>query len=48
MCDKVLLENGGTLVFVADCYRNLKMCNKSIDDYVHVLEFVLIAKRLKP
>ena len=34
MC-KVILENGGTSIFVPDCYENLKMCNKAIDKYAH-------------
>ena len=28
MCDKVILENGGTLKSVPDCYKNKKMCDK--------------------
>ena len=28
MCDKVILENGGTLKSVPDCYKNQKMCDK--------------------
>ena len=39
MCGKVLLENGGTLMFVPDCHKITKMCNKSVDNYVHALEF---------
>ena len=27
MCDKIILENGGTLTFISDCYKNQKMCN---------------------
>ena len=38
MCDKVILENGGTLK--SDCYKNQEMCNKAINDYSHALEFV--------
>ena len=26
MCDKVILENFGTLFFVPDCYKNQQMC----------------------
>ena len=40
MCDKAILENGGTIKSVPDCYRNKKMCNKAVDNYPHVLEFV--------
>ena len=28
MCGKVILENGGTLKSVPDCYKNKKMCDK--------------------
>ena len=31
MCDKVILENGGTLMFVCDCYKNHKKRNKVVD-----------------
>ena len=41
MCDKAILENGGTLESVSDCYKNQKMCNKVVDNYYHALEFVL-------
>ena len=40
MCDNVILENGGTLKSVPDCYKNQKMCNQTIDNYHHALEFV--------
>ena len=40
MCDRVILENGGTLMFVPDCYKNQKICNKAADNYPHALEFV--------
>ena len=33
MCDKAILENGGTLKFVPDCYKNQEMCNKAVDNY---------------
>ena len=38
ICDRVILENGGTLMFIPDFYKNKKMCNKAIDDYPHALE----------
>ena len=38
--DKVVLENGGTLMFVLNCYKNHKMCNKAFNNYDHALEFV--------
>ena len=40
MCDKSILENGGTLKSVPDCYKNQKMCDKAVDNYPHALEFV--------
>ena len=40
MCDKGILENGGTLKSVPDYYKNHEMCNKSVDNYPHALEFV--------
>ena len=30
MCNKAILENGGTLKFVPDCYKNQGMCNKQL------------------
>ena len=32
MCDQAILENGGTLNSVLDCYKNLKTWNKAVDD----------------
>ena len=40
MGDKAILKNGGTLKFVPDCYQNQEMCNKAVENYPHVLEFV--------
>ena len=40
MCDKAILENGGTLKSVLDCYKNQEMYNKAADNYPHALEFV--------
>ena len=34
MCDKVILENAGTLMFDPDCYKK-----KLIDNYHYALEF---------
>ena len=39
MYDKAIVENGGTLKFVPDCYKNQEMCNKAVDNYPHALEF---------
>ena len=33
MCDRVILENGGTLTFILECYKNQKMCNNVVDNY---------------
>ena len=40
MYDKAIVENGATLKFVPDCYKNQEMCNKAVDNYPHALEFV--------
>ena len=40
MCDKAILENGGTLKSVPGCCKNQKMCNKAIDNYLHASELV--------
>ena len=39
ICDKTILENGGTLKSVPDCYKNQRISNKSVDNYLHALEF---------
>ena len=38
MCDKAILENGGTLKSAPDCYKIEEMCNKAVDNYSHALE----------
>ena len=40
MCDKAILENGGTLKSIHDCCRNQEIYNKALDKYPHALEFV--------
>ena len=40
MCNKAILENGGTLKSVPNCYKNQEMHNKSVDNDNHALEFV--------
>ena len=40
MCGKIILENGGTLKSVPDCYQNQEMFNKAVDNYPHAEEFV--------
>ena len=37
MCDKAVVENGGTLKFVPDSYKNQNMCNQSADNYADAL-----------
>ena len=37
MCDKAILENGGTL---DSQYKTQEMCDKAIDNYAYLLEFV--------
>ena len=41
MCDNVILENRGMIMFIS---RNLY---KAVDNYLHVLELVPVAIRLK-
>ena len=40
MCDKFILEIGGILMFVPDCYKNQNICKKAADIYHHALGFV--------
>ena len=42
MCDTAVLENGGALGSVPDCYcyKNQNLRDKAIDNYPHVLKFV--------
>ena len=35
--DKVILENGGMLMFILDPYKDQNMCNKAVDNYAHAL-----------
>ena len=46
MCEKTILENGGTLKSVHDFYKNQEMCNKAVDNFPHALEF--FSKCYKP
>ena len=32
MCDKVILENGRTLMVVLNCCKNERMCNEGVDN----------------
>ena len=47
MCDKAVVENGGTLQFVPDNYKNKKMCNQAVDNDVYALKYVTEALNLK-
>ena len=38
--DKVILENGGMLLFIPHCYNFQAMYNKAVDSYGHALEYV--------
>ena len=40
MCDRAILENGGMLESVPDCYKNQQICDKAVDNYPHALKFV--------
>ena len=40
MCDEAILGNGKTLMSVTDHYKNQKICNKTVENYLVVLEFV--------
>ena len=32
ICDKAILENGGTLKYVPNCCKNQEMLNKAVDN----------------
>ena len=34
MCDKAVLENGGTLKSIPDFFKNQEMCNKAVREFV--------------
>ena len=38
MCDKAVLEHGGTLESVPDCCKNHQMCDKAVDNYSQALK----------
>ena len=40
MCDKDILEKGGTFKYIPNCYKNQEMSIKVVDNYTHPLEFV--------
>ena len=39
-CEKAIIENGGTLNYFPDFYKNQKMSSETVDNYPHVWEFV--------
>ena len=41
VCYKVILRNGGIIVFIPDCCKDQKMYTKAIDNYPHALRSVL-------
>ena len=41
ICEKAILENGGTLKSVPDCYKNQEICNKAVDKCVRVCSWML-------
>ena len=45
--DKSILENGGTLNSVTECYKNQEMCNKAVENYPHALEFVHVLNDIR-
>ena len=40
MCDKAILENGGTSGPVPECNKNHQICDKAIDNYPLASKFV--------
>ena len=40
MCDKAILENGGTFESVPHNYKNQEMCDKSVDNNPHALKCI--------
>ena len=39
MYDKVILENGGMIMFILACYKNQNMFDNPVDKYAHTLGF---------
>ena len=35
-----ILENEGILKFASVCYKNQEICNKAVDNYAHISQFV--------
>ena len=40
MFDKVIVENGGMLMFIPDRCNDQNMCNKAVDSYSHALRSI--------
>ena len=40
MCNRAIIENGGTLKSVPNRYETHEMCNKAVNNYIHALEIV--------
>ena len=45
--DKGILEIGGILKSVLDCYKNQETCNEEVDNYPHALELVPECYKIK-
>ena len=37
MCDTAIIENGGALESVPDCYKNQQMRDKAVDNYSYAI-----------
>ena len=37
MCDKVIIENYGMLMFICDSYNVQKICDNAVDNYAHTI-----------
>ena len=37
MCDKAILENGGMLMLIPDCYKDQYLSNKVVDNHTDAL-----------
>ena len=46
-CNKAIIENGGTLKSIPDCYKNQEICKKVVDSYPHSLEFIPECHKIK-
>ena len=46
MCDKVILENGETLMFIPDSYKDQNIFNKAVDYYAHASRVIICSQLL--